>query len=103
MTARSPHGRAVDEVLADGEWHTLDELVARCGPMVPPGVALRRAEGGRKAALRYKGLVPGERQYGTRDDAMVVGRRSVIVNVLRLRVGSTVERDGDRYRKVARA
>ena len=35
------------ETLADGEWHSLEDVIAEAGQAVPPGRAYRKAAGGR--------------------------------------------------------
>lgn len=53
---RTPWSIALAELLTDGEWHTLDELIDHAGDLVPPGVALRRGETDR--ARQYTGVGP---------------------------------------------
>lgn len=100
MTARSAHGRKLDEVLADGNWHALDELVDAAGPMVADGRALREAEAERARANGHT----GPRTRGDRDRVVAAGRRRLIRQTLRnMATHGTVERrtiDGRlQYRK----
>lgn len=58
---RSPARQAIDAVLADGNWHTRDELLRAAAAKVPPGQAWRTGE-----RQRIKGSNPGRRR--TRGD-----------------------------------
>jgi hypothetical protein len=42
-TRRSPWMTKVYELLADGNWHDLEQLLEAAMPLVPPGVARRQA------------------------------------------------------------
>lgn len=70
------------EVLADGEEHTLDELVIAAGPLVPPGYATRVAErerlrrGPKATATNRLWRPPAARAVAT--DEIAVGRRILI-------------------------
>lgn len=64
----------LEEILADGEWHRLDDLVRAAGPLVPEGKAVRRGE---RERVRTR-LVPGERERCDRDTAVATGRRDII-------------------------
>lgn len=74
MTApKTPWRVRLEALLADGEWHDLDECCAVAGPLVPPGRASRVSEADRR---RWN---PGPRQRPRSEDAAVVaGRRKII-------------------------
>lgn len=90
----TPWGKAIDDVLEDGEWHTRDELIAAGAAAVPPGVAYR--EGERRRMLDG----PPIRTRGDQADAVAAGARNRAIDTLRSRVRfGTVEVDDGRYRK----
>lgn len=63
----------LEELLADGEWHDLDECCAVAGPMIPPGRAARVTEAERR---RWS---DGPRQRPLSADAAAEsGRRRVV-------------------------
>lgn len=61
---------AIVEQFADGQWHTLDAVVAACDHRIPPEIALRRAR--EHGATR-----------GTLAERVESGRRSTIAQALR--------------------
>jgi hypothetical protein len=93
-------GRAVDEALADGAWHPIEEVLAAGAAAVPPGVAYRQGERRRQ---EHPGANPQRRQGGT-EQSVDAGARRLLRNLLieRVRRG-TIERHGDEVRKVARS
>ena len=71
------------EVLADGCWHTLDELVDAAGPLIPPGRAEREAEHQRIRMLNQRGTGPRPRDPGQRwADPIDSGRRAIVRHAL---------------------
>jgi hypothetical protein len=96
--ARSPWGAVLDELLADGDWHSGDELIAAMVAAIPPGVAYRAGEKSRTNARRWG--TPGARKFGDQETAVAAGARRLASSLLAKRVSrATVERDGDRYRR----
>ena len=79
----TPWRRAIDQVLADDAWHTLDDLVARCGHHVPPQRAHRERE-------RYRARQGGPARLPMTDDSVRTGRRALIRKALL--EGATIER-----------
>lgn len=77
MPGRTPHGRALDALLADGAWHDREEAVALMVPHVPPGQAYRRAEQSRKRMTSG-----GPRTIGDEQSAITTGRRSIAVKLI---------------------
>ena len=92
----APWSKAISAVLADGRWHTRDELFAAALPTIPPGRAARRGELDREINRASRGAEPAPRRKG---DAHYTGARTIVRGVLRSAViRGRVERDGDRYR-----
>lgn len=97
-TPRAPWTVKLLEVLADGRWHTVDELVDTAGPLVPPGRAARVAESRRawQSELRNGTRLPRVKATDTAHD---VGRRCLVVTALHgLRIRGVVEKNDRRYR-----
>lgn len=80
----TPWGKAVDAVMADGDWHSLDELVDAAGHLIPPGVAIRRGEA-EQARFRTTGTGPSINSDDRRDAR---GRRQTIRGIGRARLAS---------------
>jgi len=80
MTA-APYARRLDEILSDGGWHTVDELVAQVGPLIPEADALRISERERTQKQQARGHNTA-RQRGDRATAVAAGRRRRIVSAL---------------------
>jgi len=93
MPRKSPARLAVDQVIADGDWHDREELIAAAMAVIPPAVAYRRAEVNRTRKTT------GLRSRGGRDDAVRAGSRDLARRLIdeAVRRGS-IERDGSRYR-----
>lgn len=70
---RSPARQAIDAVLADGQWHTRDELLQAAAAKVPPGQAWRTGE-----RQRIKGSNPGRRRTRGDDHTAVAAGRHLI-------------------------
>lgn len=98
-TPRAPWTVRFLEVLADGRWHTLDELVAAAAPAVPPGRAHRSAEQHRARMKRTRGTT-GERVREYADPATTGARHVVLDSVHSLHRAGRIERhpNGARYR-----
>jgi hypothetical protein len=96
--ADTPWRHAIDALLADGEWHDREELLAAGAAAVPPGVAFRNGE--RQRLARRSVGSPTTRHRGDNATAIAVGARVIADKILwsRARRGS-LERTGDRYRK----
>lgn len=75
-TPPSPWRSRVHEILADGEWHVLDEVVRDAMRFVPPGKAYRAAEANR---LRQ---YSGPRVRGDETDAIRSGQRQLVTGTL---------------------
>lgn len=80
---RSPWTDRLLEVLADGEWHTYDELAAAAGPLVPPGYAQRTNESNRTRMSSRRNGDPRAR-HGAFDhaDPITAGQRRVVIHAL---------------------
>jgi len=92
---------AIRAVLADGDWHTLDELVTAAAHTIEPGRAYR--EGERKRRKPRSGVTRPERRVNGNDATAVdAGRRSLIASAARTLVkrGHAERLDG-RYRLVS--
>lgn len=90
---KGPVRRAIDAVLADGQPHTLDELVTAGAAKVPPGRAHR--EGERQRTSR-RGHAVGPRSVGSDEDGRRNGARSVAYRILHRAVRrDTIERLAD--------
>jgi hypothetical protein len=66
------------ELLEDGEWHRLDQVIREVGKLIPPGRAVRQAESDRLAAggpPQRKVPLPVERQIES-------GRRTIVRSML---------------------
>lgn len=92
---------AIDRVLnllADGKWHPLSELVDAVAPMMPPGPAYRRVEQARRRMQERRGAPVTPRQRGDKASAIDSGRRVGARNVVRglRRRGRVEERTTDR-------
>lgn len=92
-TPLSPCSVKILEVLADGQPHTYDELVAVAGPLIAPGRAARYA-GDHRAHIR-RGR-PGPGQPVRERDPIEVGRRGLVVRTIisLRRVGRITTTDG---------
>lgn len=94
--AATAWGTKIDELLADGEWHELDELLAASMELVPPGAAYRTGERHRRER-RGNDRTVRTTQQGT----IAAGRRRTVYDAIRSRVRhGTVERDGHRVRRL---
>ena len=77
----TPWRRALGQLLADGEWHDLDDCCAAAGPLIPPGRALRVNEANRASHA------PGSRSRPAGVEARVAsGRRTILRQTLRMMV-----------------
>ncbi len=96
MNPKSQTRIRLDEVLADGDWHLVDDVITTIMGTVAPGAAARHAE-----KLRLHCATPGhpsstERQRGDTDTAIRVGQRALARQVLVTAVRwGPYERDGD--------
>lgn len=100
QTGRVPWSLAIRDVLADGEWHDREELIAVGKRAVPPGIAYRRFERQRKTAARYRNE-PGATRRGDEFAVVASGAKRVAYDCVRAMVASgVVERDGNRYRLI---
>lgn len=71
-------GRAVLEVIKDGEWHKIEEVIDKVSPLVPPGVAWRHAEKKRQNYYTRRNREPGARIREVSQEAIIFsGRRSI--------------------------
>ena len=91
---RSPLTLALERLLADGEWHDVDDVVAELAPLVPPGRAYRRGE-----ARRLAKAGAGLRVRGDRSTAIASGARHIADDTVRsgIRYGR-IESQGDAIR-----
>lgn len=67
--------------MADGQWHTLDELELRFGHLIPPEMAYRRALGQRRAHQKREPNRPWQTQM-TETDFIQAGRRRAMSQAL---------------------
>lgn len=96
----SPLRRRLDEILADGEWHDINAVLAALAVYVPPGQAWRRAEGSRRSMQRSRTGISTDRVLGEQADGARTGARRVAYDRLRTAIKhGTVERDGNRVRR----
>lgn len=80
------------ELLADGKWHPLSELIDAIAPLLAPGPAYRRAEQSRRRLQERRGFPVTTRQRGDKASAIASGRRIGARNVVRgLRLRGRVE------------
>lgn len=86
---------AIRAVLADGDWHTLDELLTAAAHTVEPGRAYRAGERHRLQKL----TAPKHRVKGGDQDSIDAGRRRIIFDAIQgLTKRGKVERVDGRYR-----
>lgn len=90
-TPPSPARKAMLAVLADGEWHDRDLLLAVAGRAVPPGRAFRVGEAQRQRRTDRA------RTRGNNDTAIAAGRRIIAREVL-TKLADRLDCDGNRYR-----
>lgn len=85
MPTYSPYMQRAMEVLADGEWHNEAQVLAEMMKLIPPAVAIRRAERRRvnqRAAARA--TTPATRQAQHDDETLrVMGARHIAQDSLR--------------------
>lgn len=101
---RAPWTDRLLEVLADGRWHTYDELVDAAGPLVPPGRAIRHTEDNRaRLSARRNGTARPRRGPWDKGDPLVHGRRRIVVEAIKkLGLHHPLEVDGPRNARRAR-
>lgn len=78
-TPKSPARLALDQVLADGEWHDRSTVIGLIAPHVPPGQAVRTARRLREhqaATRRRQGVARNPSQSRARD-AQTVGAHDI--------------------------
>lgn len=96
MPARTPHGRRLDAILADGNWHHLDQVLADVAAAVPPGVAHRHTLAIR--ARRHPN--PALHQSRARNDTITVGARDLARKLIDSRISrGTAQRAGNHIRR----
>jgi len=72
MTAHTPHGRRLDQLLADNQWHRWDHIIDDIVDHVPPGMAARTGDRERRRKLddtnqsRTTGTADTDRRSGSR-------------------------------------
>lgn len=72
------------ELLADGEWHDLEKVLAAVGNTIPPGKAVREMERARRHSAAHKNLPQQPRVHHPGDDRMVrSGQRRLATAALR--------------------
>lgn len=73
----SPHMRRALEVLQDGSWHQMEDVVTEMAKVIPPGRAMRHAEDRRKAS-GMNPQKPAERRVPRSTEFLVqVGARHI--------------------------
>lgn len=84
---KSPIRIRIDAYLADGEWRTFPEILAACGPTVPPGQAVRKGERERLRQHSRNGTAaPATRYRGTQDTSHRVGASRIVYDALQTAV-----------------
>lgn len=73
--------RKANELLGDGEWHDLEEVMVALMDFVPPGVAERAAEASRKHSTRNQDSV--RKKPATKEQAIRYGARIKVTAFLR--------------------
>lgn len=91
-TPASPWATKVLERLADGEWHTLDELADHAVAAVPPGVAFRAGERNRRRIITNTVRSRGDDRTSITTGARVKVREAINV---RVHQGTLQRRDRD--------
>ena len=84
------HATAIRQILADGSWHTRDELIAKAGVLIPPGRAMRARDKDLKRLQdksRAAGKLPGGKPVRSHDYQIAVGRKRIIVDTINSLVG----------------
>lgn len=84
MAARTPHGKVLADVLADGAWHDHHQVVEAMMPAIPPGQAFRHAERRRAAKARTAGKARA-RTVGDETTAVAAGARALSTKLIRAR------------------
>lgn len=74
--------RKLLDILSDGEWHDYEQLIQECAPMVPPGLAWRKAEQNRLKYYEREKREAEPRHYGDRTNTILTGQRAVIQRAL---------------------
>jgi len=74
----NPWTLKVLDILQDGEWHNFDEIVSECMPLVPPGVAWRKAEKNRQQHYDRQGRPQQDRHYGDKNTTIQTGQRMLV-------------------------
>lgn len=77
MGRLKPWTEAVLVVLADGQWHAREAVLAAGMRVVPPGVAFRDGETSRNRAIQRPNG-PGPRTKGTDETSIIVGARNIV-------------------------
>lgn len=96
--AKSPERIALLSVLSDGQWHDRDQLIAVGTKAIEPGRAFRKGE-----IQRLRRRTDAPRTKGDDGTSIRSGTRARMTQLLhRLVKDGIAERDGDRYRLVAR-
>lgn len=80
-TPISPWGLRILDLLADGQWHVIGQVVDEAAMTVPPGVAYRRGEN-----MRRSRGGPVERAQGGADTAIRTGARNKAYEAIMTRV-----------------
>lgn len=95
-TPRAPWTAKVLELLADGRWHTVDELVDAASPLVPPGRAAREAERCRVAQQLDRTGTTTPRIFDRGDPHASGARRLVVSSLWGLSRRAVIEHDQPR-------
>lgn len=80
MPRMAPHTARMRQILSDGRWHTREELIVECGPLIEPGRAMRQRERARvtqRKSIDYRPQI--ERRVYSDEYYIAIGRRSLIV------------------------
>ena len=83
MSLRTPWAKALDRLLADGDWHARSELIDALAPLVPPGRAYRRGERPRAKRRGRDQAAPTSRTHGCQLPAITLGSRHTIAATIR--------------------
>lgn len=78
----TPWYHRILEVIEDGEWHDVSDIVSLVAPMIPPGMAWRRAEHNRERSYKERGEDVKPRKFGNQLTTIQTGQRQLVIVAL---------------------
>lgn len=69
-------------IISDGAWHDVNDVVSRVSPMIPPGTALRNAENNRARFYKLRGEEVRPRKHGNTMTAVQAGQRHILIETI---------------------